>query len=103
MDTSNLQFSYQKALHFINCELGTVKWDVRIRGVVHTGFWLGILKEKYHLEDIRIDGRIILKRVFIREDGTVDWIDLVEDTDKRWALLETVMNLGVAKKIRGSF
>jgi len=50
--------------------------------VVHTLFWLGNLKEKYHLEDIGIDGSIILKRVFIREDGTVDWIDLVQDTDK---------------------
>ena len=45
-------------------------------------FGWGNLKEKYHLEGIGVDGRIILKGVFIREDGAVEWIDLVEDTDK---------------------
>jgi hypothetical protein len=103
MDTSNLQFSSQVALLFTNCELGTVKWDVRLRGAVHTGFWFGNLKEKYHLEDTGVDRRIILKWAFIREDGAVDWIDLVEDTDKWWALLNTVMNLGVTKKIGDVF
>jgi hypothetical protein len=40
------------------------------------------LEEKYNLEDIGVDGRIILKRVFMREDGAEDWIDLLEDNDK---------------------
>jgi hypothetical protein len=28
---------------------------------VHTGFWLGDLREKKHLEDLGVDGTIILK------------------------------------------
>jgi hypothetical protein len=31
------------------------------RGEVHTGFWWGHLKEKYHLEHLSIEGKIILK------------------------------------------
>jgi hypothetical protein len=33
-------------------------------GKVHTGFWWGKLREKHHLEDLGIHGRIILKRFF---------------------------------------
>jgi len=28
---------------------------------VHTGFWWGDVMERDHLEDIRVDGRVILK------------------------------------------
>jgi hypothetical protein len=30
------------------------------RGEVHTGFWWGNLRERNHLEDPGVDGRIIL-------------------------------------------
>jgi hypothetical protein len=33
-------------------------WDT---GEVHTGFWLRDLREKGHLEDLGVDGRIIFK------------------------------------------
>jgi hypothetical protein len=36
---------------------------------VHTGFWLGDLKERHHLEDLGIDGRIVLKWIFKKRDG----------------------------------
>ena len=34
------------------------------RGEVHTGFWCGNLKERDHLKDLDLDGRIILKWIF---------------------------------------
>jgi hypothetical protein len=34
------------------------------REEVHTGFWWGSLRETDHLEDVGVDGRIILNRIF---------------------------------------
>jgi hypothetical protein len=36
---------------------------------VHTRFWCVDLKEKYYLEDVGVDGNIILKWVFKKWDG----------------------------------
>jgi hypothetical protein len=36
---------------------------------VCTGFWLGGRRETDHLEDIGLDGKIVLKRVFKRWNG----------------------------------
>jgi hypothetical protein len=47
------------------------------------------------LEDPSVDGRIILKCIFERLDGGIDWIDLVQDRDRWWALVNMVMNLRV--------
>jgi hypothetical protein len=47
------------------------------------------------LKDPGIDGRIILKWIFERLGGGVDWIDLAEDRDRWWALVYTVMNFRV--------
>jgi hypothetical protein len=35
-----------------------------VRGEVHTGFWWGDVREGDHLEDLGVDVRIILKRIF---------------------------------------
>jgi hypothetical protein len=40
-----------------------------MREEVHTGFWWGDLREGDHLEDPRVDGRIILKWIFKKWDG----------------------------------
>jgi hypothetical protein len=37
-------------------------------GKVYTGFWWGNTRERDHLEDQDVDGRIILKRVFKKSD-----------------------------------
>jgi hypothetical protein len=38
-------------------------WHIWGRGEVHTGLWCGILREGEHLDNLGIDGRIILKRI----------------------------------------
>jgi len=47
------------------------------------------------LEDPGVHERIILKWIFEKLDGGMDWIDLVQDTDRRRAVLNAVMNLWI--------
>ena len=39
-------------------------WHVWGRGDVYTGFWWGNLRERDHLKDADIDGRIMLRWIF---------------------------------------
>jgi len=43
------------------------------------------LKERHHLEDIDVDGRIILK--WILKKYGVDWIQLAQDRVQWWVLV----------------
>jgi hypothetical protein len=43
---------------------------------VYTGFWWGTSWEKEHLEDPDIDGRIILRWIFRKCDGSMEWVYL---------------------------
>ena len=66
------------------------------RGKKHTGFWWGNLRERDHLEDLGVDGRIILRWVFRKWDGGgMDWIDLAQERDRWRALVHAVINLRV--------
>ena len=48
------------------------------------------------MEDIEVDGRIILKWIFKKWVAGVDWTDLAQDWDRWWwALVIGVMNLRV--------
>jgi len=59
---------------------------------------VGNLREKDHLGDLSVDGRIILRLIFRKWDrGCLDWIELAQDRDRWRALVYAVMNL------RGNF
>jgi hypothetical protein len=60
--------------------------------VMHTEFWWGNLKERHDLEDLGVDGRVILKWLK-GEEWDDDWIHLAEDIDKLWVFVHTVTNL----------
>jgi len=59
-------------------------------------FWWRNLRERDHLEDTGLDGRIMLRWIF-RKWGFVgmDWIELAQDRDRWWASVNAVMNLRV--------
>jgi hypothetical protein len=52
------------------------------KGEVHTGFEWGNMRERGYLKDLGVDGRIILKRIFEKWDGGMDWIVLTENRDR---------------------
>ena len=56
----------------VNCILYTVQFNEE----VDTGFWWGNLRERDHLEDPGIDGRIILRPIFRKWDGRI-WTGLI--------------------------
>ena len=60
-----------------------------------TGFWWGNMRERDHLQDTGIDGRIVLRCIFRKWDGGMDWIDMAQVSDRRRALVTAVMNLRV--------
>jgi hypothetical protein len=47
------------------------------------------------LEDPAVDGKIILKWIFEKLGGGIDWIDLAQDKNRWQGLVYTVMNLRV--------
>jgi hypothetical protein len=63
------------------------------RREVYTRFWVENLRERYHLEDPGVDGRIILRWIFrMWNGGGMDWIDLAQDRDMWRELVNGVMN-----------
>ena len=61
------------------------------------------MRERDHLEDPGVDGRIILRLIFRKWDvGGMDSINLAQDRDRRRTLVNAVMNLRISY-IAGNF
>ena len=50
-------------------------WHVWGTGEVHTEYWSGEVRERHHLEDLGVDGRIILNLI-LKLDGK-EWTELI--------------------------
>ena len=59
---------------------------------MYTGYWMRDLRERDHLEDSGVDGRMNLQDV---ESWGMDWIDLAQDRNRWRAVVNAVMNLRV--------
>jgi len=73
-----------------------MKWSENVTrvwaGEVYTGFWWGNLKERDHLEDLGVDGKIILIWIFrnVMEHG------VAQDRDRWRAVVNAALNLLVS-------
>jgi hypothetical protein len=68
----------------------------RERGEVYRGFWWRNLRDRDHLEDQGLDGKIILRWIFRKWFGDMDWIELAQNRDRWRALVNAVLNLRVS-------
>jgi hypothetical protein len=70
-------------------------WHVWGRREVHTGFCWGDPREGDHLGAPGVDGRIILRRIFGKWDGGMNWTELAQDRDRWLAVVNAVRNLRI--------
>jgi hypothetical protein len=49
-----------------------------VRGKKHTGYWLENVRVRDQSEDLGVEERIILKRIFKKYERSVDGIDLAQ-------------------------
>jgi hypothetical protein len=67
------------------------------REEMHTRFWCVKLRERDHLKDRGVDGKVILKWVFRKCCGGMDWIDLAQNRNEWQAFVNGVMNNWVSQ------
>jgi hypothetical protein len=51
------------------------------------------VRERHHLDDLDVGGRIILKWIFKKLDRGMHWFDLAENSDRWPAFANTLLNL----------
>jgi hypothetical protein len=66
-----------------------------VRGEAYTLFWWGNLKERDRLENLGVDGRIILRWIFRKWEWGLGWIELAQDREGWQALVNAVMKFCV--------
>jgi hypothetical protein len=64
--------------------------------VVQTKFWWGDVRDRDHLEDLSMDGRIKLKWIFKKCDGGMNGVDLAQSRTRWRAFVNAVVKLRVA-------
>jgi hypothetical protein len=65
---------------------------------MYTEFSWGNLMERDYLEELSIGSRIItIKPVFKKQEEDVDLIDVAQDRDRHWALVNTGMSSRLPK------
>jgi hypothetical protein len=69
-------------------------WHAWEREEMCTGFWWESPKERDHLKDRGIDGRMELEWI-LRKLAGWEWIHLTQDRDRWRTLVNVVMNLRV--------
>ena len=62
---------------------------------MHAEFSLQNLMKRDHSQDPGIDVRIILRWLFRKRGGAMDWFDLAQDRDRWQAVVNTILNLRV--------
>jgi hypothetical protein len=70
-------------------------WQVWGRGEFFTGLYWGNLRERGNLEDLGVDLRIMLQRIFNKYDCGCGLIYLAQNMEEWRAVVFTVMNLRV--------
>jgi len=65
------------------------------RGEVHKRFLWGNLRERDHLEELGVDGRIKLKCIFKKWNEGMNVIDLPQDRERYRAFVNSEMKLWV--------
>jgi hypothetical protein len=61
---------------------------------VYTVFWWGNLRERNHLGDPDVDGRIILRWI-LKNDGGINWFHLAQDRYRWQDLVNAAMKLRI--------
>jgi hypothetical protein len=69
-------------------------WHVQLRGDVKTSFWWGKLKERDHMDDLSVNGNIIIRPKKWDGWGNVNWNDLIEVRDRWRDLVIAIRKLG---------
>jgi hypothetical protein len=60
-------------------------------------FWWGNVGKRDHVENLGVYERIILKWIFNKWDGGINWIALAQDKDRWRALVNAVVNIRLHK------
>ena len=71
-------------------------WHVWGEGEAQQRYWWGNLREMDWLENLGVDEQTVIKCIFKKRDGGMDWIDLAQGRDRWWTVVNAEMNRRVS-------